>query len=48
MRRRLTGGPMMLEPGQFALALVAGLPDALVYADEAGLIRVWNALDGKT
>jgi PAS domain S-box-containing protein len=34
---------MMLEPGQFALALVAGLPDALVYADQAGLIRVWNA-----
>lgn len=26
----------------FATKLVAGLPDAVVYADAAGMIRVWN------
>lgn len=27
----------------FARTLVAGMPDAIVYADAAGVIRVWNA-----
>lgn len=30
-------------PDQFASTLVAGMPDAIVYADAAGVIRVWNA-----
>ena len=34
---------MTLDHGRFARTLVAGMPDAIVYADEAGLIRVWNA-----
>ena len=29
-------------PERFASRLVAGLPDAVVYADAAGVIRVWN------
>ena len=33
----------MLDPDHFARTLVAGMPDAIVYADSAGLIRVWNA-----
>jgi PAS domain S-box-containing protein len=32
-----------LDPDRFARTLVDGMPDAIVYADEAGLIRVWNA-----
>jgi hypothetical protein len=27
----------------FARALVAGMPDASVHADAAGVIRLWNA-----
>lgn len=34
---------MPVDPYRFAHTLVAGMPDAIVYADEAGLIRVWNA-----
>jgi len=34
---------MPFDPDHFARTLVAGMPDAIVYADEAGLIRVWNA-----
>ena len=34
---------MLFDPDRFARILVAGMPDAIVYADEAGLIRVWNA-----
>lgn len=34
---------MALDPDRFARALVDGMPDAIVYADAAGLIRVWNA-----
>ncbi len=34
---------MPFNPDHFASTLVAGMPDAIVYADEAGLIRVWNA-----
>jgi PAS domain S-box-containing protein len=34
---------MMFDPDRFARTLVAGMPDAIVYADVAGLIRVWNA-----
>ena len=34
---------MPLDPDHFARTLVAGMPDAIVYADAAGLIRVWNA-----
>ena len=34
---------MMAEPDHFARTLVAGMPDAIVYSDETGLIRVWNA-----
>ncbi len=33
----------MLDADDFARALVAGMPDAIVYPDAAGLIRVWNA-----
>jgi PAS domain S-box-containing protein len=33
---------MIAEPDHFAHALVAGMPDAIVYADITGLIRVWN------
>jgi hypothetical protein len=33
---------MTPEPGRFAQTLVAGMPDAIVYADAAGLIRIWN------
>lgn len=34
---------MTPDSGHFARTLVAGMPDAIVYADAAGLIRVWNA-----
>ncbi len=34
---------MSPDPARFAETLVAGMPDALVYADAAGAIRVWNA-----
>ncbi len=34
---------MPLDPDEFARTLVAGMPDAIVYADAAGLIQVWNA-----
>jgi PAS domain S-box-containing protein len=34
---------MTPDPGHFARTLVAGTPDAIVYADSEGLIRVWNA-----
>jgi len=30
-------------PPNFAAALLAGLPDAVVYSDAAGAIRFWNA-----
>jgi PAS domain S-box-containing protein len=30
------------DPDRFARALIEGMPDAIVYADAAGLIRVWN------
>ncbi|WP_158920999.1 PAS domain S-box protein [Acidisphaera sp. S103] len=32
-----------MTPDHFASTLVAGMPDAIVYADAAGAIRVWNA-----
>jgi len=34
---------MPIDPDRFARALVDGMPDAIVHADESGLIRVWNA-----
>ena len=34
---------MPFDLDHFARTLVAGMPDAIVYADAAGLIRVWNA-----
>jgi PAS domain S-box-containing protein len=34
---------MTFDPDRFARTLVAGMPDAIVYADETGLVRVWNA-----
>ncbi len=32
-----------MDPGSFATTLVAGMSDALVYADADGRIRVWNS-----
>jgi len=32
-----------MTPDHFASTLVAGMPDAIVYADAAGKIGVWNA-----
>ncbi len=34
---------MKHDDSQFARTLVAGMPDAIVFADAEGLIRVWNA-----
>jgi len=34
---------MPFDLDRFARTLVAGMPDAIVYADETGLIQVWNA-----
>src|SRR4051794_39337978 len=34
---------MQLVPKRFAERLVAGMPDAIVYADAEGLIRFWNS-----
>jgi PAS domain S-box-containing protein len=34
---------MPYDPDNFARTLVKGMPDAIVYADQSGLIRVWNA-----
>jgi PAS domain S-box-containing protein len=33
---------MTPDPDRFARTLVDGMPDAIVYADAAGVIRVWN------
>jgi PAS domain S-box-containing protein len=33
----------MMMDDDFARALVAGMPDAIVHADAAGVIRFWNA-----
>jgi PAS domain S-box-containing protein len=33
---------MEFDPKQFAERLVAAMPDAIVYADAAGVIRFWN------
>lgn len=33
---------MIPDPDQFARTVVDGMPDALVFADAAGVIRVWN------
>lgn len=32
----------MIDRDQFAISLVAGMPDAIVYADAAGVIQIWN------
>jgi len=34
---------MKFDLDRFAATLVAGMPDAIIYADDLGLIRVWNA-----
>jgi PAS domain S-box-containing protein len=34
---------MALDPQRFAEALIAVMPDAVIYADAAGVIRFWNA-----
>ena len=34
---------MKLDKDEFARTLVAGMPDAIVHAGEAGTIQVWNA-----
>ncbi len=34
---------MQIDPDRFARSLVAGMPDAIVYADADGMIQVWNA-----
>jgi PAS domain S-box-containing protein len=33
---------VQIKPTQFAERLVSGMPDAIVYADAEGVIRVWN------
>ena len=33
---------MELDHSQFAHRLVSGMPDAIVYADAEGVIRLWN------
>jgi PAS domain S-box-containing protein len=33
---------MAFDPDQFAIALLAGMPDAVVYSDAEGKIRYWN------
>ena len=33
---------MTLDPDSFARTLVDGMPDAIVFANAAGVIRVWN------
>jgi PAS domain S-box-containing protein len=33
---------MPIDLDRFASTLVAGMPDAIIYSDESGLIRVWN------
>jgi len=33
---------MPFDPDSFARTLVDGMPDAIVFADDKGLIRVWN------
>lgn len=34
---------MNFDPERFAATLVAGMPDAIVYAGADGLIQIWNA-----
>jgi PAS domain S-box-containing protein len=34
---------MPFDPDNFAHALLEGMPDAIIYADETGAIRFWNA-----
>jgi PAS domain S-box-containing protein len=34
---------MPIDADRFARTLVAGMPDAVVHSDAAGLIQVWNA-----
>ena len=34
---------MLFDRERFALTLVAGMPEAIVYADATGLIQFWNA-----
>jgi len=34
---------MLRDPVDFCTRLVAGMPDAVVYADAAGAIRFWNS-----
>jgi PAS domain S-box-containing protein len=33
---------VQIEPTQFAERLVSSMPDAIVYADAEGVIRLWN------
>lgn len=33
---------MLPDPRRFAAALLAGMPDGVVYADAQGIIRFWN------
>jgi PAS domain S-box-containing protein len=33
---------MSQEPENFAVALLAGMPDGIVYSDAEGIIRFWN------
>jgi PAS domain-containing protein len=34
--------PLLAELGHFGDSLIRDAPDAIVYADEAGVIRFWN------
>ena len=33
---------MEFDPAHFAERLISGMSDAIVYADDEGVIRVWN------
>jgi PAS domain S-box-containing protein len=38
----MKGYPLAINVDEFCQKLVANLPDAIIYADAAGLVRFWN------